>query len=330
MRITSKISRLKRGIALTLFSGLLFAAGCGRAQYEMPYTVNPDVSAFRIVDIQEEGRMAEAFAVDLCVSSSDVNAGAVELSEGSGAGLFDLNQKRILYGRDIHERMYPASLTKIMTALVALKHSSADTLLTASANVTNLESGATTCGLREGDQMTLAQALHVLLINSANDAAVMIAEGIAGSIEGFSEMMNEEALQLGATNTHFVNPHGLSDEEHYTTVYDIYLIMNEAVKYDMFNEIIRMAEYTTVYNDRNGSPKELSVKSTNAYLSGTEAPAGVTVMGGKTGTTSAARNCLVLLARDTAGNPYISVILKAETRDALYLQMTELLNEINN
>ena len=217
-----------------------------------------------------------------------------------------------------------------MTALVALKHSSADTLLTASANVTNLESGATTCGLREGDQMTLAQALHVLLINSANDAAVMIAEGIAGSIEGFSEMMNEEALQLGATNTHFVNPHGLSDEEHYTTVYDIYLIMNEAVKYDMFNEIIRMAEYTTVYNDRNGSPKELSVKSTNAYLSGTEAPAGVTVMGGKTGTTSAARNCLVLLARDTAGNPYISVILKAETRDALYLQMTELLNEINN
>ena len=65
MRITSKISRLKRGIVLTLFSGLLFAAGCGRAQYEMPYTVNPDVSAFRIVDIQEEGRMAEAFAVDL-------------------------------------------------------------------------------------------------------------------------------------------------------------------------------------------------------------------------------------------------------------------------
>lgn len=330
MRITNKISLLKRSITVTLMTGLLFAGGCGRPQYDMPYAVNSDVSAFRIVNIQEEGQIAESFAVDLCVSSSDVNTGALELSEESGAGLFDLNKKRVLFARDIHERMYPASLTKIMTALVALKHSSADTVLTASANVTRLEAGATTCGLREGDQMTLAQALHVLLINSANDAAVMIAEGIAGSIEEFAGMMNEEALALGATNTHFVNPHGLSNEDHYTTVYDIYLIMNEAVKYDMFNEIIRTAEYTTVYNDRNGNPKELTVNSTNAYLTGTEAPAGVTVMGGKTGTTSAARNCLALLARDTAGNPYISVILRAETRDALYLQMTELLNEINN
>ena len=129
--------------------------------------------------------------------------------------------------------------------------------------------------------MTLAQALHALLIPSANDAAVMIAEGIAGSVEAFVEMMNEEALSLGATNTHFVNPHGLSHEEHYTTAYDIYLIMNEAIKYDMFNEIIGMAEYTTVYNDRSGNAKELNVKNSNAYLSGAESPSGVTVVGGK-------------------------------------------------
>lgn len=330
MRITSKIDFVKKGIAFTLLTGLFVMGGCSKAQYSLPYTVNPDVSAFRITDIQEEGMTADLFARDLCVSSSDVNAGALELSEGSGAALFDLNKKRVLYAKDMHEKLYPASLTKIMTALVALKNSSPDTILTASANVTNLESGAQTCGLREGDQMTLTQALHVMLINSANDAAVMIAEGLAGSMDAFAAMMNEEARSLGATNTHFVNPHGLSHEEHYTTAYDIYLIMNEAVKYDMFSEIIHMSEYTTVYNDRNGNPKEITVKNTNAYLSGTEAPSGITVMGGKTGTTSAAGNCLVLLARDSAGNPYISVILRSESRDLLYQQMTELLSEINN
>ena len=134
-----------------------------------------------------------------------------------------------------------------MTALVAMENGSGDMLLTASENVTKLESGAQTCGIKEGDQMTLNQALHLLLINSANDAAVLIAEGIAGSIEGFSEMMNAEALNLGATNTHFVNPHGLSDDNHYTTVYDMYLITNAAIQYDRFNEIIHMKEYQTVY-----------------------------------------------------------------------------------
>ena len=93
------------------------AGGCGKPQYDMPYVVNPQVSAFRIVDIQEEARTAQPFATDLCVASSDVNAGDVELSEGSGAVLFDLNRKRVLYANNLHERLYPASLTKIMTAL---------------------------------------------------------------------------------------------------------------------------------------------------------------------------------------------------------------------
>ena len=178
--------------------------------------------------------------------------------------------------------------------------------------------------------MTLDQALHLLLINSANDAAVMIAEGIAGSIEAFADMMNEKALSLGATNTHFVNPHGLSHEEHYTTVYDMYLIMNAAVDYSLFNEIIGMDSYTTVYNDANNAPKEVTVNNSNYYLRGeAETPSGITVLGGKTGTTSAAGSCLMLISRDSGSNPYISVILHAESRDVLYTQMTDLLEEIN-
>ena len=252
------------------------------------------------------------------------------MSGASGAGLFDLNGHNTLYAKNVHERLYPASLTKVMTALVALENGSVDSVLTASANVRNLESGATKCGLAEGDQMTLDQALHLLLISSANDAAVMIAEGIAGSVEAFADLMNEKALSLGATNTHFTNPHGLSDEEHYTTVYDMYLIMDAAVDYSLFNEIIGMDSYTTVYTQAGGSPKEITVSNSNYYLRGeAEVPSGITVLGGKTGTTSAAGSCLILLSRDSGSNPYISVILHAQSRDVLYTEMTDLLEEIN-
>lgn len=306
-------------------------SGCGVSRYEMAYEVNSDVSSFRIVNIEEKSRNAEPFAADLCVVSSDVNISGVNMAKASGAGLFDINDRETLYAKNVHEKLYPASLTKIMTALVALKYGSMDMTLTASANVSDLESGAQVCGLKEGDQMTLDQALHVMLINSANDAAVLIAEGIGGSIEGFADMMNEEALELGATNTHFVNPHGLSDDNHYTTVYDMYLITSAAVQYERFNEIICSTDYSTVYYDKNGNSRELNVSSTNYYFQGqAEAPAGITVLGGKTGTTNAAGHCLVLVSRDTSGNPYISIIMRAESREDLYSQMSDLLDEINN
>ncbi len=332
MKITSSLKiSTKRIVAVILGCASVFMGGCGASGYDMPYSVDSEISSFRVVNIGEETRTAVPFAAELCVVSSDVALDKLDMANVSGAALFDLNSGETIYAKNAHEQLYPASLTKVMTALVALKYGTSDMMLTASANVTNLESGAQVCGLKEGDQMTLAQALHILLINSANDAAVMIAEGIAGSVEEFAELMNQEALSIGATNTHFVNPHGLSDESHYTTVYDMYLIMNEALNYDMFSEIIRMNSYTTVYYDKNGSNKELSVKSTNFYLAGeAEAPAGVTVLGGKTGTTNAAGHCLILVSKDTSNNPYISVILRAESRDDLYTQMTELLGEINN
>lgn len=332
MKIINKLHFFhKKAVILLLAFALFFSCGCMAKQYEMSYEVNSEVSSFRIVNIEEESRSAEPFAADLCVVSSDLNVNSVDMSKAAGAGLFNVNDKETLYAKNVHDKLYPASLTKIMTALVALKNGSTDMMLTASANVTNLESGAQTCGLKEGDQMTLDQALHVLLINSANDAAVMIAEGVAGSVEEFADMMNEEARRIGATNTHFVNPHGLSDEEHYTTVYDIYLITNAAVQYERFNEIIRMPEYSTVYYDKNGNSKELNVKSTNFYLQGqAQAPAGITVLGGKTGTTNAAGHCLVLVSRDTSGKPYISVVMRSESKDDLYLEMSELLDEINN
>ena len=231
----------------------------------------------------------------------------------------------------MHERLAPASLTKILTAVVALEYGNLDDVITVTKDVKITESGATLCGLKEGDTLTLNQALHALLIHSANDAANAIAIHLGGSIEGFSNLMNEKAMDIGATNSHFVNPHGLSADDHYTTAYDLYLIFNEAINYELFREIIHMENYSTIYQDSNGNDKEMEFKTTNMFLRGNyNSPDKVTVIGGKTGTTNAAGNCLILLSKDTAGNPYISVILRSKERQLMYEQMIDLLEEIYN
>lgn len=249
--------------------------------------------------------------------------------ESGAAALFDLNANEAIYARNVHEKMYPASLTKVMTALVALDYGRLEQILTASNAVNISEPGAQLCGLVRGDTMTLDQALRIMLLNSSNDAALLIAENIGGSVEGFVEMMNEKAHELGATNTHFTNPHGLTDFDHYTTAYDLYLIFNEAIQYETFNEIIHMTSYQTVFYDKNGKEKNFNKKTTNLFLRGEkEVPGGVTVIGGKSGTTNAAGHCLILLSRDVSGAPYISVVLRAPTLDSLYEEMKDLLAEI--
>jgi D-alanyl-D-alanine carboxypeptidase (penicillin-binding protein 5/6) len=163
-------------------------------------------------------------------------------------------------------------------------------------------------------------------MRSGNDAANTIAEMISGSTEAFAQLMNEEAQALGATNSHFVNPHGLSDEEHYTTLYDLYLIFQAAVSDDTFCTIINTGSHTATYQNSAGETVTAEWSTTNRYLKGEqEAPEGVTVVGGKTGTTDAAGYCLVLYSKDDSGTPYISIVLKGDSRDDLYVQMNELL-----
>ncbi|WP_242840740.1 D-alanyl-D-alanine carboxypeptidase family protein [Butyrivibrio proteoclasticus] len=271
------------------------------------------------------------FASDICVVNTDILSDDVALGDKVSAGLFDLNKKETLYAQNVNEQVQPASLTKVMTALVALKYGSLDQVLVAGSDVYVNESGAQKIGLKEGDRLTLDQALHILLIYSANDVANLIASNIGGSYAEFIELMNKEASEIGATNSHFVNPHGLTAEDHYVTAYDMYLIFNAAMEYDTFSEIINMNEYTTSYLDASGTSKEVSVSNTNGYLAGAQAaPSGVTVIGGKTGTTQAAGHCLVLLARDTSGNPYISVIMRDTDSATLYNDMSQLLGEIVN
>lgn len=328
MKCTSR-RRVTAYICL-LFILTSFLTGCGGLSYDMEYNTDSNISSFNVVSGQDT-RTATPFAANLCVVTDNVTENTdVDMTQATAAILFELDEREVLYAKDAHEVLHPASLTKVMTALVALKYGSLNQQLTATNSVNITESGAQLCGLKAGDIMTMDQALRILLIYSANDVAMLIAEGVGGTVEHFVEMMNEEARCLGATNTNFSNPHGLTDANHYTTAYDLYLIFNEAMKYETFSEIIQMNSYQTVYYDKNGKEKEFDKTTTNLFIQGRySAPANVTVIGGKTGTTKAAGHCLMLLVRDVGGAPYIAIVMGVPSTEELYNGVIDLLDEIN-
>lgn len=269
----------------------------------------------------------ELLATDLCVASGEVSLdGYLPDTSLHAAGLFDLEQEKVLCGYQMFERLYPASTTKTMTAYVALKYGNLDDVITVSEHATDFNWDESVCGLRTGDTLTLYDLICGLMLQSGNDAGTAIAEYISGSEEAFAELMNTEAAALGATGTHFVNPHGLHDENHYTTAYDLYLIFQAALQNDTFKEIITLDTYTASLTGSDGTVRAEEWEPTNYYSAGAaEAPAGIQVLGGKTGTTDEAGNCVILYDIDSENHPYISVIMGAPDKDLLYVQMNELL-----
>ena len=235
---------------------------------------------------------------------------------------------QLIYAQNAYDRLAPASTTKILTAYVALKYGDLNGIYTVSENAADQASDSSVCNLKAGEQLSLQQLLYGLLLRSGNDAAIVIAEGISGDVSSFAELMNKEAKMLGATDSHFVNANGLQDENHYTTVYDLYLIFQAAIQNPTFVDIIHTTEYTVDYLDPNGMSIQQVWTSTNKYLMGTEtAPDGITVIGGKTGTTNDAGYCLVLLSNNAAGNQIVSIVMKADCRNNLYYYMNELLRQ---
>lgn len=281
---------------------------------------------------QEENGTVSYFAEDLCVVNEDIEEIEADTSEASAACFFDLDSKEVLYAKNVHERLYPASTTKIMTALTALEHGDLDAQMTVSKEaITFTESGVSTAKLKEGDVLTLRQLLYALLLVSANDAANVIAEGVAGSTDEFVAMMNAEAQKIGATNSHFVNANGLHNEEHYTTVYDLYLMFQAALKYEEFYEMIQQPSFDTIYTAADGTAVDASWTSSNLFTKGdVTVPDGVKAVGGKTGTTTAAQSCLVQLFEDSEGKQYTAIILGCKERVILYEEMQSFLSNLNN
>ena len=304
--------------------------GCGRVvsnDYESMRSsdrMSPMVTAGSSV-IREK-----SFASSLCLPE-DTKAGEIKDLDLQYAGLFDLKGKKTVYGAGITQRVYPASTTKLMTALVAMKYGKPEQKITISERAANPGADAQRLVLDPGDSMTLEQAINYLLVFSANDVAIAIAENVGGSYDEFVKLMNAEARAIGATGTHFTNPHGLHDEDHYTTPYDLYLILNEAVKYDLIRNILPQSGYNTMFVGSDGSSKSIAVNATDAYLTGdVDPPSGITVIGGKTGTTEPAGHCLIILSENEKGDDYISVVMKTESLEELYDSMNSLLSEIPN
>lgn len=301
---------------------------------------NKSLDMVKAYDVQKEFyggdgdsniQTTQTFAETLCVSNQDVGLNGLEInSSDEKVALFDVDDKEVMFAQNLHEKAYPASITKILTAILAIKHGNMDDTVTISKNAVTLEEGSQVCGFQAGDMVTMDELFHGLLVYSGNDAAVAIAEHIGGSEEAFVEMMNEEAKLIGATNTNFVNPHGLHDDNHYTTAYDIYLMLNEALKYQYFVDTMQLNVYNLAIT-RGDKTISIHLDATDQYLTGEEsAPAGVTVLGGKTGTTSKAGACLAILSQNKYGKPYVSIVLGAQTKIILYEDMNQLLGKINS
>lgn len=215
----------------------------------------------------------------------------------------------VIYGKNIDKQEYPASITKILTALVALENCSLDETVAFSHNaVFSIEPGSTHIGMREGEELSMEDCLYALLMASANEVANAIAEHVGGSVEAFANMMNKRAAELGCTGSHFVNPNGLHDDDHYTTARDMALITQAALRHEEFRTII--ATYSYVIPATNLVNEERPIQNHHQMLPQRKYPYDGCI-GGKTGYTSRAKHTLVTCA-ERDGRTIICVELSSE------------------
>lgn len=244
--------------------------------------------------------------------------------------LVNNTKNKVLVSQKVFDQAYPASTTKIMTALLTLENLSLNKVVTIKHDITFPDGAAVAIHLKKGDQITVESLLNALIIMSANDAAVALGEAVAGSEANFVKLMNQRAKELGATNTHFANPNGLHLENHYSTAYDLYLIFKEVAKHNEFFNIAGRSSSRIEYTGSRGELKVYDMASTNQYIAGTYTlPSNVYMIGGKTGTTTQAGSCLILLTKNKDGEEFISVVLKGVTKENLYHTMTDILSKEN-
>lgn len=228
---------------------------------------------------------------------------------GESAILIEPTTGTIIYEKDPHKKMYPASITKIMTALLAIENCKMkDTVVYSKKNLDSLTAEDSNIQCQVGEKMSVKDCLYALMLSSANETATALAEHIAGSSEAFAKLMNERAKQAGATDTHFANPNGLHDDNHYVTAYDMSMIMKAAIQYPVFLDVIHTTEYTIPANNKRTEPfqsyqRHKMIFTTSPYYD-------ADVIGGKTGYTDQAGKTLVTYAK--RGNvSLISVVLKS-------------------
>lgn len=247
--------------------------------------------------------------------------------------LIDGATGQVLYDKNMHRQYYPASTTKVMTAILALENCDLDQIVTIDAETPFTEGSRTY--LVEGETLTVEQLLYTLLLQSANDSAVALAKEVSGSVEAFAKLMNNKAAEIGAQNTNFVNPNGLPDENHLTTVYDLAMIARYAMKNETFRQIVGTAIYsipaTEKQDERNfGTRNKLMWdKKKSLYYKGEYiSPKYEYATGIKTGYTIAAGSCLVSSAKKD-GREVIAVVLKSDPNNVFLDSIKLLENGLN-
>lgn len=219
-------------------------------------------------------------------------------TSAKAACILEIETGRVLFECDMHHRLPMASTTKVMTALLAIENGNLEDEVTCSANAFGVP--GTSIYLAEGETLTLEEMLLGLMLSSGNDAATAIAEHIGGSVSGFVEMMNARARELGAMNTHFANPHGLPDDDHYTTAYDLALIARAAMGNETFRRLVSTQRATIPWQGRS---YDRVLQNKNKLLSTYPGATGL-----KTGYTSKAGRCLAFGAQRN-GLELVGVVL---------------------
>lgn len=228
--------------------------------------------------------------------------------------LMDASSGLVLFEKKANTKRYPASITKILTTLIALENCSLNEIVTFSHNaVFSIESGSTHIARKEGEQLTMEQCLYAVMLASANEVSNAVAEHVAGSIDAFADLMNKKAKELGCKNTHFTNANGLHNDNHYTTAYDMALISKAALENKTFRKITATRSYTIPITNKsnqafpmaNHQQLLLGYKLTKKYDA---------CIGGKTGYTNTARNTLVSFASKN-GIDLIAVVMKSNATD---------------
>ena len=263
----------------------------------------------------EENNEEEEQIPELVEAASD---SAEEPNLNSRAAIiYDRNSKEVIYGKEENTKRKMASTTKIMTCMVVLEKGELTDTVIVSKKAAG--TGGSRVGLKTGDKVSVQDLLYGLMLCSGNDAAVALAEHVGGCVEGFADLMNEKARQLNLSNTHFVTPHGLDNEEHYTTAYELAIMADNALKNNTFSSIVGTKNITI---NINGKPRNLS--NTNELLGSMAGVYGV-----KTGFTNGANRCLVTSCK-RENLDIITVVLGADTKKFRTQDSIKLINYAMN
>ena len=262
--------------------------------------------------------------ITILATDTDININDIE-TNSTYCILIDTKSNAILYSKNAYEKAYPASTTKLMTAILTLENCNLNDIVTVSHNaIFSIPYGYSHANLMEGEKLTVEQLLNVLLIPSANDAAVVLAEHISGSVENFSVLMNEKAKSLGCLNTNFVNPNGIHNENHYSTAYDLALIGKYATKFPDIMRIATTKQYTLPITNMYDKEDRI-FNNTNFLINNGNKNYYEYSTGLKTGYTDKSNHCIIASAKKD-DTELICVTLNAPSSELRFSDCKNLFN----